>query len=138
MDGAFSIDAAKDATAGAKTLALSSDLVGTTIDLPSPLGKDAASPESIRIELPVPWAGQTLHAALGDAATAAVRLPEGVKPVAATITFGAAAGTLPARGIRIDGSTGTVDIGAGSTSPPTLPAATAATCSTASTWRPRI
>lgn len=109
--GAFSIDAAKDATAGAKTLALSSDLVGTTIDLPSPLGKDAASPESIRIELPVPWAGQTLHAALGDAATAAVRLPEGVKPVAATITFGAAAGTLPTRGIRIDGRTGTVDIG---------------------------
>ncbi len=72
------------------SLKLRSDLVGTRLDLPAPLRKDAASRLPLQLSTRLPFAGQRLDLALGGLARAALRLPDAREGLAVDVALGAA------------------------------------------------
>lgn len=106
------IDDRADPSAAGKHLTLRSDLVGTAIDLPVPLGKPAGDARSFRLELELPYAGRPFSARLGDLVAVRGRLPGPAVPFAARADFGASeAGKPPPAGLFIGGRVATVAAG---------------------------
>ena len=108
----LTIESSNDPAGGHKQLSVSSDLVGTSIDLPSPLSKAAETAQPFRLNLDLPFVGQNFTAKLGSVAEARGRLPAPGKPLAARVELGASPSQdLPARGIAIGGRVATFDAG---------------------------
>lgn len=106
------VDIESDANGGRKWLALGSDLGGTTIDLPAPLGKDAATTLPFALKLELPYDGKSFDASLGNVVALNARLPDGLRPFAANLQFGAReAAAAPAQGVTIGGRATSFDAG---------------------------
>lgn len=109
---ALDIDDRPNQVAAEKHLSLRSDLVGTAIDLPAPLGKPAGVARPFRLALELPYAGRPFSASLGDIVAVRGRLPGQGVPFAARADFGASdAGTPPPAGLFIGGRVATVAAG---------------------------
>ena len=92
-------------------LLLESNLQGIGIDLPAPLGKPVRSQLPLRLSLPLPVEEGIVLASLGRRVAVAARLPTADRPLAVQARLGAAvAGSLPPRGIAIDGRTPQVEV----------------------------
>lgn len=108
----LAIDKVEGDVVAPKHLVLRSDLVGTAIDLPAPLRKDADSAMPARIALDLPVADSPMRVELGRLLRADLHLP-GEKPFAAAIGFGLAEpGPLPESGLRVRGDVAALDLGA--------------------------
>lgn len=106
------VDVESDASGGRKWLELRSDLAGTTIDLPAPIGKGAASSLPFALKLELPYSGKSFDASLGNVAALNARLPDGLRPFAANLRFGARqAPEAPAQGVTIGGRAASFDAG---------------------------
>jgi uncharacterized protein (TIGR02099 family) len=111
--GILTVDESDAAGGGRKRLTLSSDLAGTTIDLPAPLAKSRDATLPFELALDVPFIGQPFEAKLGDLVRVRGRLPSPTGPFAARVTFGGASeAPLPSRGVAIDGRAPTLDASA--------------------------
>ncbi len=98
---------------GAVRLGLASDLRGSAIELPAPLGKAEQAALPFRLDLPLPYAGQVFSARLGDVVALQGRLPGPDQSFAAHIEFGAlSAPPPPAQGVVIAGRMPVFDAGA--------------------------
>ncbi len=85
-------------------LTLGSKLVGTTVDLPAPIGKDATTPRSIEIVLPLPAEGREYRLDYDGVLTHAGRVPRPDQPYAARFDLGnKLAGPMPDAGIVVGG-----------------------------------
>jgi uncharacterized protein (TIGR02099 family) len=94
-------------------LSLVSDLRGSAIELPPPLGKSADTSLPFRLDMRLPYAGQAFSASLGDVVALQGRLPGPDQAFAAQIEFGAqAAAAPPAQGVVIGGRMPVLDAGA--------------------------
>lgn len=106
------VDIDTSAAGGRKRLTLQSDLRGTAIDLPAPLGKSADAALPFRLALDLPYAGRTFDASLGSLVAARVRLPDAKQPLAARLEFGGeTVGALPLQGVSIGGRVPSLDGG---------------------------
>ncbi len=117
LTGKSSWDVVVSSVAGAtdgasrQTVALSSDLVGTAMDLPAPLNKAAAARwgTTVRFDLPLSAARGSL--VLDDLLRADLKLPAAGETLRAAIAFGnATIPELPAAGMRIRGVAPTLDL----------------------------
>src|SRR5690606_16007112 len=95
-----------------RTLVVRSDLVGTAIELPAPLGKPAGTAIAFRLEVEMPTAGRPFSARLGDIVAVRGRLPGPATPFAARADFGATqAAPPPDAGLEIGGRAARVAAG---------------------------
>ncbi|NCT68355.1 MAG: TIGR02099 family protein [Rhodanobacteraceae bacterium] len=102
-----SVDAASHAR-----LVLTSDLVGTSIELPAPLAKTAAEALPFRLDLDLPYAGTVFEARLGDVLGLKGRLPGAGQVFALRADFGPQPPAAPPpAGIAIGGRMATLDVG---------------------------
>lgn len=92
-------------------LRVESDLVGTTIALPAPLAKDAATPRALTLHAPLPLPDGELTLQLGGDLMAMRARADAAGNLAGRIRFGGGAidDALPAKGLAIDGRVGTLD-----------------------------
>lgn len=110
---AIGFNLARPAAGGAlaQTLTIDSTLVGTALDVPVPLKKDAATALPLHLELALPLSGADLKVMLGERARAHLRLADGGKPLAGTLAFGTQMPTeLPVQGLRIRGHAARLDV----------------------------
>lgn len=99
-------------TETARRISLASDLVGTAIDLPAPLRKDAASSLPVRVELGLPVAGSALDVDVGRLLRLRGRMPSAQAPFAAALAFGVAEPEAPPpSGLRVRGDVPALDLG---------------------------
>jgi len=106
------IDAADATGTSRKQLLLTSDLRGTAIDLPEPLAKPADASQPFQLAFELPFLGAAFTAKLGDLVAARGTLPAPAKPFAARVQFGGQpSGSVPARGVVIDGRVPKFDAG---------------------------
>lgn len=97
---------------GNKTLTLRSDLVGTIVDLPAPLRKDAASALPVDMRVTLPLAGGRMRMTLGELLDLEARLPAPQTELAAAIALGAGERpALPERGLAVSGEVAALDLG---------------------------
>ncbi|MGB8377113.1 MAG: YhdP family protein [Rhodanobacteraceae bacterium] len=109
---ALSVDQAEAPATARVQLGLRSDLAGTAIDLPAPLGKPATASLPFALDLDLPYEGKPFTATLGDRLAVRGRLPAPDKPFAARLDFGStSAGDVPDSGVVIGGHAGVVDLG---------------------------
>lgn len=108
----FDIASAAKAGQSAQTLSIDSALAGTALKFPAPLNKEADASLPLHLTLGLPVNGGDLQLALGSLARARFRLPDGdARPLAASILFGSGApDSLPAKGMRIRGHAGKLDV----------------------------
>lgn len=93
-------------------LRLTSALVGTRIDLPAPIGKDAGAARDIAVALPLPIDGQTYRIDYGGVLTHVGLIPRADQVYAARLDLGRElAGALPERGIVVGGRASELDAG---------------------------
>ncbi len=112
MDVAVARAEATDPALPRTSLSLRSDLVGTRLDLPAPLRKDAASRLPLALTTRLPFAGQRLDLVLGGLARMSMRLPDARTALSTDIAFGAAAGREPATpGLAVRGDVAALDVG---------------------------
>ncbi|MGA9422739.1 MAG: YhdP family protein, partial [Rhodanobacteraceae bacterium] len=108
---ALSVEQAEAPAPVRAQLDLRSDLVGTAIDLPAPLGKAAPASLPFALNLDLPYEGKPFIATLGDRLAVRGKLPAPDKPFAARLDFGSAsAGEVPDSGVVIGGHAGVVDL----------------------------
>ncbi len=112
----LAVDApAPDAPPGAtvaRRISLASDLVGTAIDLPAPLRKDADSSLPVQVRLDLPVAGSALDIDVGRLLRLRGRMPGADAPFAAALAFGVAeVEAPPQRGLRVRGDVPALDLG---------------------------
>jgi uncharacterized protein (TIGR02099 family) len=106
------VDRAVDGAPAARRVALASDLVGTAIDLPAPLRKDADSSLPVQVRLGLPVAGSTLDIDVGRLLRLRGRMPAPDAPFGAALAFGVAEPEAPpASGLRVRGDVPALDIG---------------------------
>ncbi|MEO5625366.1 MAG: YhdP family protein, partial [Dokdonella sp.] len=112
----WSANVSVDDSSGAGThsrLVVSSDLLGTAIDLPAPLAKSADETRAFRLGLDLPYAGQTFEATLGDLVAVKGRLPGAGRVFAGRVEFGAKKPLEPpAQGVVVGGHLPQLDVGA--------------------------
>ncbi|MEO6076836.1 MAG: YhdP family protein, partial [Dokdonella sp.] len=85
-------------------LKLASRLVGTSIELPAPIGKEAATPRSLDIVLPLPAEGHEYRLDYDGVLTHVGRVTRADQPYAARFDLGSkSAGPMPEAGIVIGG-----------------------------------
>lgn len=107
----FKLAAPASGGALAQTLTIDSTLAGMALDVPVPLKKDAASELPLHLAMTLPLSGADLQVALGERARGHLRLADGDKPLAGTLTFGAQMpGELPAQGLRVRGHAAALDV----------------------------
>lgn len=109
----LAVDRAEGDPARPRTqLRLTSDLVGTRLDLPAPLRKDAASRLPLTLTTRLPFAGQRLDVELGRLARLRMRLPDARVPAAARLAFGMAPDRDPeGPGLVVRGDVPALDVG---------------------------
>ena len=91
-------------------LKLSSNLVGTTVDLPAPIGKDAATARSLSIVLPLPAEGQEYRLDYDGVLTHIGRVPRADQVFAGRLDLGSkVAGPMPDSGIVVGGRAAELD-----------------------------
>lgn len=106
-----SVDEPKDNAAPAR-LVLDSDLVGTAIDLPVPLEKDASANWPLHVALDLPYEGQRVRVRLADVLAVGAQLPAPGKPFGMRLRFGSNdAGDPPPSDIVVDGHMAHLDAG---------------------------
>jgi uncharacterized protein (TIGR02099 family) len=111
-NASVSVDDSSDAGTHSR-LVLASDLRGTSIDLPAPLAKGADEARAFRLNLDLPYAGQSFAATLGDLVAVNGRLPAAGRALAARIDFGTPTRAAPpAQGVAVGGRMPTLDVGA--------------------------
>jgi uncharacterized protein (TIGR02099 family) len=112
FDVGFTIAHAPGSDALSQTLSVDSPLDGVTLKLPAPLDKSPASMLPLHVIMSLPVTGSDLQLALGDVVRGRLRLSDGPqKPLAGTFMFGnEMPQTLPSKGLRIRGSTPTLDV----------------------------
>ncbi|RMH91159.1 TIGR02099 family protein [Lysobacter pythonis] len=88
---------------------LSSNLVGTAIDLPPPLGKPAGEPLAATVRIPMPVDNGEVDVSLGQRLGLRARHRGGRTGIRATLGRANAAGAPPAQGLVVDGRAGEVD-----------------------------
>ncbi len=94
-----------------KLLTLSSDLRGTAIDLPAPLGKPAAQSMPISIALHLPIQDSQLEVKLDQVMQMRAQLPGPKKTFSAQLEFGGSKPVqLPTEGLLISGTVPTLDV----------------------------
>ena len=110
---AVDVGSAGGGHSASKRVRVESDLRGTAIDLPAPLGKPADAAWLFELSLELPYAGQVFSARLGEVVTAQGRLPAPGVPFAAQLQFGESDGklTLPSHGVQISGKVAALDVG---------------------------
>ncbi|MGY0504087.1 YhdP family protein [Luteimonas sp. e5] len=84
-------------------LRLSSNLVGTAIDLPAPLGKPAAEPLATQVSLPMPLDSGEVDVRLGQRIALRARSRQGRNGIRARLGGGAVAEPAPAHGLVVTG-----------------------------------
>ena len=103
-DWDIAVSIPKDSRQQPTQLTLSSKLVGTTIDLPAPIGKDAAAARSLSIVLPLPAEGREYRLDYDGVLTHIGRVPRADQPYAGRLDLGSkVAGAMPDAGIVIGG-----------------------------------
>ncbi|MFI4968929.1 MAG: YhdP family protein [Lysobacterales bacterium] len=106
------VDATTATGANRSHLALDSDLLGTSIELPAPLAKSADEALPLHLDLDLPYAGQRFSARLGDLLGVNGQLPGAGHTFAARVDFGPQAPPEPpAQGIVIGGHMARLDAG---------------------------
>ena len=100
-------DAGSDGAGG--VLQLGSDLVGTRLALPEPLGKPAAEPLAARIDLRLPLGEDDIDVVLGDRVALRARSRGGRTGVLAVLGADRVDGAPPDSGIRLAGRTPVLD-----------------------------
>lgn len=103
------VQAPAGAPAGAATLRLRSQLVGTTLDLPAPLGKPAARPLATTVRAELPLDRGQVEAAFGDLLALRVRGDGGRTGVRAVLGRNRVDAPPPASGLVVSGSTAELD-----------------------------
>ena len=98
-----------DADVGGGRLQLRSDLVGTRLSLPEPLGKPAPEPLAARIDLKLPLGEDDIDVVLGDRVALRARSRNGQTGVLAVLGSDRVDAAPPASGIRIAGRTPVLD-----------------------------
>ncbi|HEX7813813.1 YhdP family protein [Dyella sp.] len=108
----FDIASAAANGQSAQTLTIDSPLVGTALNLPLPVRKEASADLPLHLALGLPVNGGDLQMSLGSVARGRFRLPDGeAKPLAASIMFGnRTPDALPDKGMRIRGQAGKLDV----------------------------
>ncbi len=111
FDIGFDIDDAPG-TPVRQVLSLDSSLQGIALDLPAPLDKPVNDALPLHMDLRLPVSGGDLRVALGGLVRARARLPgDDGTPLALSVMFGTRwPSALPARGIRIGGSSERLDV----------------------------
>jgi uncharacterized protein (TIGR02099 family) len=96
----------------AQTLSVDSPLDGTTLQLPAPLDKPAATSLPLHLIMSLPIDGSNLQLGLGPLARAHLRLPDDTgRPLAGTLALGdQMPQTLPPRNLRIRGHAKSLDV----------------------------
>lgn len=112
FDVGFTMAHVPGSEALAQTLSVDSSLDGITLKLPAPLDKPSATTLPLHVSMSLPVAGSDLQLALDDVVRGRLRLSDGTqKPLAGTFMFGKEMPqTLPSKGLRIRGSTPTLDV----------------------------
>ncbi|MEN1929274.1 YhdP family protein [Luteimonas sp. MJ250] len=100
-------DAGSDGAGG--RLQLRSDLVGTRLTLPQPLGKPAAEPLAARIDLTLPMGEDDIDVVLGDRVALRARSRAGRTGILAVLGRDRVDAAPPDSGIRIEGRTPVLD-----------------------------
>jgi len=100
-------DAGSDGAGG--RLQLRSNLVGTRLSLPAPLGKPAAEPLAARIDLKLPMGEDDIDVVLGDRVALRARSRGGHTGVLAVLGSDRVDAAPPDSGIRITGRTPSLD-----------------------------
>lgn len=100
-------DAGADGAGG--RLQLRSDLVGTRLTLPEPLGKPASEPLDARIDLTLPMGEDDIDVVLGNRVALRARSRGGRTGVAAVLGGGRVEAPPPDSGLRISGRTPVLD-----------------------------
>lgn len=90
-------------------LQLRSDLVGTRLDLPAPLGKPAAEPLDARIDLELPMGTDHVDVVLGERVALRARTTAGRTGVLAVLGSDRVDAAPPASGLRITGRAPVLD-----------------------------
>ncbi len=90
-------------------LQLQSDLVGTVLDLPSPLDKAAAAPLTTRVRVGLPLGSGGIDVAFGQRMALRARSANDQTGVRVTLGGSTVSGDPPASGMVVDGRTGALD-----------------------------
>lgn len=108
----FDISTVAKAGESSQNLSIDSPLLGTALNFPMPLKKDANATLPLHLTLGLPVNGGDLQLSLGQVARARFRLPDGeAKPLAASIMFGTRMpDVLPDKGIRVRGYAAKLDV----------------------------
>lgn len=98
---------------GARTLTIRSDLVGTKLDLPAPLRKDAEGPLPLAVTLPLDRPGATARFSLGQIVRGRARLAENQGLPSIALAYGVAeVPPLAPEGLVVRGDVAALDVGA--------------------------
>jgi uncharacterized protein (TIGR02099 family) len=110
---AVNVAAGQGGAPATPVLSVQSSLAGIALDFPTPLDKPASPAWPLDLRLPLPPAGATLTASLGDVLQVRGRLADSARklPTALALNFGTTPpASVPAQGMTVSGRAGKLDL----------------------------
>lgn len=104
------VDVPEGAPAGTASLRLQSQLVGTALDLPAPLGKPVAQPLATTVQAGLPLERSQIQVAFGELLALRARSGGGRTGVRAVLGRGRVDAPPPASGLVVNGTTPALDV----------------------------